>query len=140
MTLPGFTAGNSVYRTSGHYRTSCVHDPINGTVYPAQLGKSRSISYTQTLKTVCKPGTSCVPDRYDLSCSICTYRDEACDKIISWRDCDPIRASCFPLTFCNPDPLNPFCEICTDIDETCRETTHQYCIGVEIPNKIPVRF
>jgi len=137
MTLPGFTAEDSLYRTSGHYRTFSAHESNHGMINPAQLDKPGRVSNNRTLKKVCLMGTSCVPDPKNPSCQICTDIDENCNKGLSWYDCTP-RLQCSPLTFCNPDPLNPFCNICTQIDENCQKSTYQYCIGVPIPNKIPI--
>lgn len=95
MTLPGFTAEDSLYKTSGHYHTASARAQIDGTVYPAQLDKSR------------------------------------------WTVYGPTRLKCFPMTICSP--LNYFCDICTEFDENCRpSTTYPSCIGVKIPNKIPI--
>jgi hypothetical protein len=95
MTLPGFTAETSLYKTSGQYYPARTHRQIQGTVYPAQLDKFRWTVYGPT----------------DLKCS--------------------------PMTICQP--LNYFCEICTEFDENCRPSTpYQSCIGVKIPNKIPI--
>ena len=94
MTLPGFTAETSLYRTSGQYHTASAHAQINGMIYPAQLNMSR-----RTID-------------------------------------DTIRLKCAPMTICKP--LNYFCDICTEFDENCRPSTYPSCLGVKIPNKIPI--
>jgi hypothetical protein len=131
MTLPGFTAETSLYRTSGHYRTASAQARINGIIYPAQLDRSGWDRNKQTLKKAWMMGTSCVPAPNNPSCQQCTYRDQSCNVVFTWYNCD-LRFQCSPMTFCNPDPLNRFCDICTELDENCRlSNPYQSCIGVK---------
>lgn len=158
MTLPGFTADASLYKTSAHYNnrgrssnrgpysnggydlTAGAQGPGQGMIHPAQMDRSGRINYNPSLKILCQPGTVCVSDPNNPACQTCTYYDENCKAGLGWYDCGPKQLHCAPLTTCNSDPHNPFCDICTDIDENCHETSHQVCVGVEIPNKIPINL
>jgi hypothetical protein len=135
--LPGFTAEDSLYKTSEHYRIASAHAQTNGMIFPAQLERSRRVRNNQLFNKVCLMGTSCVPDPSNPSCRKCTYTDETCTEVLTWYECD-LRPYCSPMASCNPDPLNPFCEICTVMDQACRKSTYQSCMGVKIPNKIPI--
>jgi hypothetical protein len=132
MTLPGFTAETSLYKTSGYYRMTSARDRFSEMIYPAQLDRSGRI-----IKTACVVGTSCVPDPKNPSCRICTIHEEDCTEGLSWYVCDRV-LPCGPMTTCEPDPLNQFCYNCTSIDKTCKKSTYQYCKGVIIPNKTPI--
>jgi hypothetical protein len=115
MSMPGFTAEDSLYRTSGRYYTASAHNPINGSVYPAQSNRSGCTTYTLTLRECCSQDPL-VPE-----CWTCTTYDENGFVVSSYTSCPP----CQPATNCNWDAQG--CWTCTSIDEACHESTSSEC-------------
>lgn len=103
MTLPGFTAETSLYRTSGHYHTASAYDQINGLIYPAHLDRSKRITRTRPLKILCFPWTFCEPDPLNQFCYKCTSIDETC-KMSTYQYCKGVEIpNKIPINL--PDPV-----------------------------------
>ncbi len=77
MTLPDFTAENTLYQTSGHYRAAGAYDQSNGAIYPAQSNKARW-TINGPIRLQCSPMTFCNPDPLNPFCENCTVIDENC--------------------------------------------------------------
>ena len=97
MTLPGFKAEDSLYRTSGHYRTARAHDQMDTAVYPAYLD----------------------PNCYNICFNDCPNR--CTDFRIDWNTCiAECRSGCHneccqEEVTCSHDPAYPpdvSCDIC----------------------------
>lgn len=101
MTLPGFTAEDSLYRTTGHYRTAGAHDQINGTVYPAQSDNLRWTIY-DPIRLKCSPMTICKPDPLNDFCDICTEFDVNC-RPTTYQSCIGVPNKIPPINL--PDPV-----------------------------------
>jgi len=86
MALPNFTAGRSLYRTSGHYRMAGVHKQADRSVRSAQLPSciSGGLCYTPQAGFFCScpPGQECKP----LPCPRHCYR--VCFLWWCWTRCE----------------------------------------------------
>lgn len=101
MTLPGFTAEDSLYRTSEQYRTTRAQNQIQGTVYPAQSSRANCISYDPGTLTDC-----CHPDPYRPDCWNCTTSDSSGYVSKMWDQgdgCSPPPRTCTPSATWNWD-------------------------------------
>ncbi len=108
MTLPGFTAKDSLYRANGHYRTARTHDHMKETVYPAQVRQECHTEevcdcygcYEQTTCS-CTPSSSWHWDNY--GCKVWTDIDAHCQVTITPDpDCRPIFPGRKPDPFTRP--------------------------------------
>jgi hypothetical protein len=80
MSLPGFTAEGSLYR-SGQYQMSPAQRQIQGTVYPARLSTEGCATYQEC----------CEPDSF--GCLSCRQTDEVGTVVDFWSVCPPCEPS-----------------------------------------------
>jgi len=102
MTLPGFTADISLYRTNGQYHTTKTRAQSRGMVSPAQSDRTRWKLYDPygPLQLKCAPLTVCHP----LSdfCDLCTEYDENCRQS-TYESCLGVPITRPPINL--PDPV-----------------------------------
>lgn len=114
MTLPGFTAEGSLYRTSEQYQTAYTHQQIQGTVYPAQsnrTGCTISLPVTLTFTECCvRDASGC------LSCQTIDQDGNVWKSSVS--DCPP-PPRCEPSSTWKWDENG--CKDWTIVHEDCRE-------------------
>jgi hypothetical protein len=99
MTVPGFTAEVSLYRTSGHFHASRTHGESGGAIRPAQaaqscingklFSKACSDPCLQSCQTSCKQG---YPYLTGSSLGACL---NACKKTDTCPTCHYVWTGCF---------------------------------------------
>ncbi len=114
MSMPGFTAEVSLYKTNGRYQMIHAHYQIQGTVSPAQV--NRRTKY-------------CVPDTYLPDCSHCQGYD-VYGGLVSWDEGGGCNPSCSEWTNCHTEAG---CTTCTTQSADCKQVTTTECQTITDP-------